>query len=105
MTLALTLAEEQGEIADEILRSAAPGEDLVASQAFDLLRQVREIGFACRSFLEDEFEDGSGVPIPPEDRPGLDVEIDEEATLDEVDDVGPLVYQLAWALEERDRDE
>lgn len=102
--LALALAEEQAEIADEILRSAVPAQNDIATQAFDLLRRVRAAGLACQSLLELHFEDEHGVPLPPEKRPEIAVELDREDVLEEVADAGPLAYQLAWALEDGDSD-
>lgn len=102
--LLLALAEEIGEVADEVLATAerALHDGMYSSHAFKLLSEIRHIGFTSREFLEEHFENEHGNPLPEDEMPALVHDLDEERVLDEVDDAAPLVYQLVWALQEAD---
>lgn len=97
--LVLALIEEVGELADEVLDSAR-FESPAAKHARVCLSASRDAGFATRSFLESFFEDADGEPLPVEARPDLGSGVDAEAALDELDDLAPLCYQLAWVLDD-----
>lgn len=99
--LLLALCEEIAEVADELLATSKMPltHQMESSEASALLAEVRSAGFACRSFLESEFEDADGNPLPDSEVPTLVDDLDEERVLAELDDAAPLVYQLSWALE------
>lgn len=104
--LLMALAEEVAEVADDLL---ATGEEpitkdsMYSAKAARLLSEVRRSGFACRTFLEQHFEDEDGNPLSESEMPDIYVSLDDDRVLDEVNDVGPLVFQLAWALSEEDQ--
>lgn len=101
--LLLALAEEIGEVADEALATGEkPLHDpMYSAEGIRLLSEVRRVGFACRDFLEEHFEDEDGAPLPEEDMPRIFHDLDEDRVLDEVDDAAPLLFQLSWALNGR----
>jgi len=99
--LLLALVEEVAETVDELLKTAEKGtETMVPAEAMARLAAVRDAGFECRAFLEREFEDENGEPLPREEWPTLVWDFDDVAVQEEVGDTAPLVYQLAWALDE-----
>ena len=99
--LLLALVEEVAETVDELLKTAEKGtETMVPAEAMARLAAVRDAGFECRAFLEREFEDETGDPLPREEWPTLVWDFDAVAVAEELDDTAPLVYQLAWALDE-----
>lgn len=97
--LVLAVVEEVGELADEVLNSAC-FDTPEAKHARVCLSAARDAGFVTRSFLEYSFEDDNGEPLPPDERPELGHGVDADAVLDELDDLAPLCYQLARALDE-----
>lgn len=105
--LLLALIEEIAEVADEVLATAdkAYEDDMAAQEAFHHLSEVRRTGFRCRQLLEDVFEDADGNPLPDDEVPRFVKRLDTDRVLDEVEDAAPLVYQLAWALEDGGRDD
>lgn len=104
--LLLALAEEIGEVADEVLATGEkPLHDpMYSAEGIHLLSEVRRAGFACRDFLEEHFEDEDGAPLPEEEMPRIFHDLNEARVLDEVDDAAPLLFQLSWALNSRSRD-
>jgi len=103
--LLLALAEEVGEIADAIMESheKPEGDRYASNLAYSRLADVRDAGFESREFLESTFEDETGNPLPDDEVPELLKTTSPMEVLDEVKDAAPLVFQLAWALEEADR--
>lgn len=104
--LLLALAEEIGEVADEVLATGEkPFHDaMYFAEGVHLLSEVRDVGFQCRDFLEEHFEDADGAPLPEEEMPRIFHDLDEDRVFDEVDDAAPLLFQLSWALNGRDVD-
>lgn len=109
-TLLLALIEEIGEIAHAISWECDVGDiDAYRSESNrhsdgrQLISEMAGLGIRTRSYLESEFGD------PPGDGDTLDeLELfdDPDSTdpiLDEIEDAGPLLYQLYWAIEDLER--
>lgn len=90
--LVLALAEELGEVADELL----DGEPECGTDYH--LRDVREIGTGIQRWLENHTEDSDGEPLPERERPEYSEPADAEAAKAEVVDVGALAIQLESVL-------
>lgn len=102
VVLLLALVEELAEAIEYPLAGGTPNPDEARYEyeAWRRLEAAFEAGMASRRLLEGAFEDDEGSPLPEEERPVISWSFDEAETAREVDDVGPLVYQLAWALDD-----
>lgn len=100
VALALAIAEEVGELADEIGPTDCPEyhEDTVG-ESWAHLRSLVHNGAGVRTFLEGNYEDEEGQPV--DERPPMvpeDSDMDTDAVREELYDLMALCYQLDWAL-------
>lgn len=106
--LTLALAEELAEVATELEAHTEPGADadadLMADRGRELLSRIADLGDEVAAFLEANFYDDAGNPLPRPERENLGPihgEVTDPAVVrEELDDLAPLCYQLAWALQD-----
>lgn len=102
--LVLAMAEELGELADEVLSACERDEDSpVASDGRDLIRKVADLGHEVQDHLEHASE-RNGKPVPPDERPHYlyptgNREYHQNMVKDELDDLMALGYQFLWSVE------
>lgn len=105
-TLFLQCIEELGEIAHELQMDAGHGEiDQQAHRGFEFMIEMAGLGTRVRSYLEANFENDDGDPLPEdtraEPRQAILGDLDDtEGVLEELDDLAPLLFQLHWAIED-----
>jgi len=104
-TLLLAMVEELGEIADELDHQTDYPDDAdpEATKAKHILREMAALGELTRAYLESNFE-ADGAPKPESDREAFRSQLagpiaDADPVQDELDDLMPLGFQLARALE------
>jgi hypothetical protein len=103
----LAIVEEVAEITEELFEHTdVPIERYNRDERYllYLLTEITALGSEVQRTLEETYEDENGNPIPEDERPRILGEIEDiEAVMDEVDDLGPLVYQLRDSVEEHSR--
>jgi NTP pyrophosphatase (non-canonical NTP hydrolase) len=92
--LVLAAAEELGELAEEVL-----GDDHYHDTGEQILQDIIVTGSLARQFLESDFEDSNGEPLPSQKRPDTPGVANPQRARAELEDLGPLLYQLRDALE------
>lgn len=106
-TTLLALVEEIGEIAIAFESHNAPGggphpvvePDAPHFEGRRLIAEMAELGRRTREYLESNYEEPAG---DGEDGPELELHGDPKDAsrlFEEIDDAGPLLYQLYWAVE------
>lgn len=99
----LAIIEETAEIVDEITMQTGTPVDQTPTEAHlhGYLLDIAATGRNLREWLENNYEDKDGEPLPPDERPQiLDNPKHPGPILEEVDDLGPLVLQLEQSVKE-----
>lgn len=110
--LLLAAVEELGEVAQEVMDHTGPvygrppwGDyDSTPHDGRRLIADMAQLGRETREYLEANFDQPAGTPGGGHDDLAITGDVlDADAIQEEVDDLAPLLYQLAWALERGDR--
>ena len=105
--LILAIMEELSEIAEELIENSDPPDTRKTPEERELMYLFSELvllGDEIQSYWDDVAEDDEGNPIPESERPRVIGKIhNNEPILDEVDDIAPLVVQLAESLDEESK--
>lgn len=104
--LLLAMVEELGEIAMEMEAHSGPGGgsppigdyDNCPHRGRELISMTARLGREVREYLETEFPEpaGDGTHERP---PRITGDVETAPIREELDDLAPLCWQLAWALE------
>lgn len=100
----LAIMEELAEVAEEIIENSEVSRERPSVDERKLMHYIIEIavlGDEIREELEARYEDDHGRPIPQDERPEILGDIHESEPIhEEIDDLAPLVYQLADSVDE-----
>jgi NTP pyrophosphatase (non-canonical NTP hydrolase) len=100
----LAIMEELAEVTEEILyTSEIPSgqRDMDEPVLMSYIVEIAVLGTEIREELENQYEDENGRPIPEHERPTVLGRINDPKAVDrELDDLGPLVVQLAESIDE-----
>ena len=103
----LAIVEEVAEITEEMFEHTdVPLERYNRDERYllYLLTEIGALGAEVQRTLDNSLEDDDGNPLPKNERPRILGDIDDvEAVMDEVDDLGPLVYQLRDSVKENSK--
>lgn len=91
----LAMAEEVAEMAETFDLDPEVGPDAYRDPGAKLLVRLVVLGNEIRDYLDESAKDDEGNPLPPKDRPEIDVDVEEPPQLiAELDDLMALGYQL-----------
>lgn len=100
----VAIMEELSEIAEEIIENSEPPDHRRTPEERELMYLFSEIivlGDEIQTFWDDVAEDDEGDPVPESERPSVIGDIKNASSIqEEVDDIAPLIIQLAESVDE-----